>query len=146
MTLMVAALSADMQGMEARETLQPAPGITWRAKLIPLQGSAPDTDIEVSHMASRLMTARCGRPLPPGLAVRIDQHDTMLLGEIAACREETPGEFSLLIEMNESLSGLHSLRKLVTALLGEAQEGEPAHPLACFPRQLRGVEPHCGKR
>ncbi len=135
-----------MQDMEARETLQPAPAITWRAKLIPLQGSASDTDIEVSHMASRLMTARCARPLPPGLPVRIDQHDTMLLGEIAACREETPGEFSLLIEMNESLSGLHSLRKLVTALLGEAREGEPAHPLAHLPRRLVNGEPHFGRR
>ncbi len=143
---MVAGLSADMQGMEARETLQPAPAITWRAKLIALQGSAPDTDIEVSHMASRLMTARCRRPLPPGLPVRIDQHDTMLLGEIAACREETPGEFSLLIEMNESLSGLHSLRKLVTALLGEAREGEPAHPLACYPRRLADAQQHFSKR
>lgn len=126
----------DKHGMEARETSQPAHAITWRAKLIPLQGSAPDTDIEVSHMASRLMTAKCGCRLRPGLPVRIDQHDAILLGEIAACREETPGEFSLLIEMNESLSGLHSIRRLVGALLGEAREGEPVHPMGSMPRRL----------
>jgi hypothetical protein len=118
-----------MSGMEAREPHQPAVAVTWSAKLTPLQGSALDTDIEVTHMASRLLTARCARPLAPGLPVRIDQHDTIFLGEIVACREETPGEFSLLVEMNESLCGLHSLRKLVRALLGEARAGEPAHPL-----------------
>jgi hypothetical protein len=85
-------------------------------------------------MASRLLTARCGRPLAPGLPVRVDQHDSIFLGEIVACREETPGEFSLLIEMDESLCGLHSLRKLVSALLGEARAGEPFHPLERVPR------------
>lgn len=86
-------------------------------------------------MASRLLTARCGNPLAPGLPVRIDQHDTILLGEIVACREEMPGEFTLLIEMNESLSGLHSLRKLVSALLGEARTDELAHPLDGYSRR-----------
>ena len=118
--------------MEAREPFQPAPTNSWRAKLIPLQGSVSDTDIEVTHMASRLLTARCGNPLAPGLPVRIDQQDTILLGEIVACREENSGEFSVLIEMNESLSGLHSLRKLVNALLGEARAGELAHPSDCY--------------
>lgn len=122
--------------MEAREHLQPTQ-VTWHATLVPLQGSDAETEIEVTHMASRLLTARCARALPPGLPVRIDQHDTILLGEIAACREETPGQFSLLIEMNESLSGLHSLRKLVRALLGEAREGEPAHPMESANRRLQ---------
>lgn len=126
--------AADITGMEPREPHQPAPAATWRAKLIPLQGLVSDTDIEVTHMASRLLTARCGRPLASGLPVRIDQHDSIFLGEIVACREETPGEFSLLIEMNESLCGLHSLRKLVSALLGEARSGEPVHPLGYIPR------------
>jgi hypothetical protein len=67
--------------------------------------------------------------------VRIDQHDAILLGEIVACREESSGEFSLLIEMNESLSGLHSLRKLVSALLGEARVDEPAHPMDSHSRR-----------
>jgi hypothetical protein len=127
-----------MQGMEAREPLQPEPAPPWRAKLIPLQGSISDTDIEVTHMASRILTARCKSPLALGLPVRIDQRDSILLGEVVACREETPGEFSLLIEMNESLSGLHSLRKLVSALLGEARADEPVHPLDSFAR--RGSE------
>jgi hypothetical protein len=120
--------------MEAREPYQPAIAATWRAKLVPLQGPATDTDIEVTHMASRLLTARCGRPMAPGLPVRVDQHDSIFLGEVVSCREETPGEFSLLIEMDESLCGLHSLRKLVSALLGEAQVGEPDHPLERIPR------------
>jgi hypothetical protein len=129
-----------MQGMEARESFPPAPANSWRAKLIPLQGSVSDTDIEVTHMASRLLTARCRSPLAPGLPVRIDQQDTILLGEIVACREETPGEFSVLIEMNESLSGLHSLRKLVSALLGEARPDELAHPLDCYSRRRMEAE------
>jgi len=76
------------------------------------------------------MTVRSATPVAPAVPVRIDQHDTILLGEVIACREEGHGEYSLLIEMDESLSGLHSLRKLVSALLGEAREGEPRHPLA----------------
>ncbi|MGD0581084.1 MAG: hypothetical protein ABSC08_19445 [Bryobacteraceae bacterium] len=92
------------------------------------------SEIVVTHMASRLMTVRSGAPVAPGVPVRIDQHDAMLLGEVIACREEGPGEYSLLIEMDESLSGLHSLRKLVSALLGEAREGEPRHPL---PHQVK---------
>ena len=124
-----------MQVMEARDPSQPPRATTWRAKLVPLQGTVSDTDIEVTHMASRILTARCKSPLVPGLPVRIDQRDSMLLGEVVACREETPGEFSLLIEMNESLSGLHSLRKLVSALLGEARADEPDHPLDSFARR-----------
>jgi len=121
--------------MEAREPSQPAPATSWGAKLTPLQGSAAEADIEVTHMASRILTARCARPMAPGLPVRIDQNDSILLGEVVACREEAPGEFTLLIEMNESLSGLHSLRKLVSALLGEARVDEPAHPLDRFSRR-----------
>ena len=120
--------------MEARKALQFPPANTWSAKLIPLQGADSATDIEVSHMVSRLLTARSGRPLKPGLPVRIDQHDSVLLGEIAACREESPGEFSLLIELNESLSGLHSLRRLVSALLGEARDGQSDRPVDNVPR------------
>jgi hypothetical protein len=130
-----------MKGMEAREPLHSASATSWHAKLIPLQGAVSDTDIEVMHMASRLLTARCSAPLATGLLVRIDQHDTILLGEIVACREEEPGDFSLLIEMNESLSGLHSLRKLVSALLGEARADEPAHPLDCYTHRRLEEEP-----
>jgi hypothetical protein len=125
-----------MQCMEAPEPVQPTQENRWHAKLIPLQGSVSETDIDVTHTASRLLTARCRGPLAPGLPVRIDQHDTILLGEIVACRQEAPGEFSLLIELNESLSGLHSLRNLVSALLGEARADEPAHPL----------DPYCQRR
>ncbi len=89
----------------------------------------------MTHMASRILTARSTRPLALGLPVRIDQNDSILLGEVVACREEVPGKFDLLIEMNESLSGLHSLRKLVTALLGEARADEPTHPLDCYTRR-----------
>ena len=130
-----------MQCMEVREQNQSVPGNPWRAKLTPLQGGVSDTDIEVTHMASRLLTARCRAPLAPGLPVRIDQYDTILLGEIVACREESSGGFSLLIELNESLAGLHSLRKLVSALLGEARADEPAHPLDSFSsRRMEGKQ------
>jgi hypothetical protein len=130
-----------MHGMEAREPNQTAPVTSWHAKLIPLQGSVSDTDIEVTHMSSRLLTARCRAPLAPGLPVRIDQHDTILLGEIVACREDSSGGGSLLIELNESLAGLNSLRKLVSALLGEARADEPAHPLDSFSsRRMEGKQ------
>jgi|GEM_PF-2376998 len=130
--------------MDEREPYPLATTNTWRAKLVPLQGAAQDTDIEVTHMASRLVTARCGRPLVPGLPVRIDQHDSIYLGEVAACREETPGEFSLLIELDESLCGLHSLRKLVSALLGETRTSEMPRPPAPVP-PLRRQEGQFGR-
>jgi len=125
--------------MEVTEHLKSASSFAWSAKLVPLQGSDAPADILVTHMASRILTARSSAPLAPGLPVRIDQSDTILLGEVVACREETPGEFSLLIEMNESLSGLHNLRKLVGALLGEARAGEPRHPM--IPVVRRQAEP-----
>jgi len=100
-------------------------------------------DITVTHMASRLMTARGATPVAPGIPVRIDQHDAILLGEVVACRPEGSGEYSLLIEMNESLSGLHSLRKLVSALLGESREGEQRHPLP-EPAKRRESSPRLG--
>src|SRR5208283_2346997 len=105
--------------------------------LVPLQGPCMATEIVVTHMASRLMTARSAAPFAPGIPVRIDQHDTILLGEVIACRDEGCGDYSILIEMNESLSGLHSLRKLVSALLGEAREGEPGHLLPQHVRRRR---------
>jgi len=118
-----------MAHMEEREPIPSESAISWRARLIPLQGPCVAADIMVTHMASRLMTVRSATPVAPGIPVRVDQHDAILLGEVIACRPEGRGEYALLIEMNESLSGLHSLRKLVTALLGEARDGEPAHPL-----------------
>jgi hypothetical protein len=123
--------------MEAREPIQPDCAITWKARLVPLQGPCIAADIVVTHMASRLMTVRSATPVAPAVSVRIDQHDTILVGEVLACREEGPGEYSLLIEMDESLSGLHNLRKLVSALLGEARAGEPRHPLKLQPARRR---------
>jgi hypothetical protein len=63
------------------------------------------------------------------LPVRLDRSNSMLLGEVISCRQENPGEYSLLIEMNESLAGLHSLRNLVSTLLGSMREGDACHPL-----------------
>ena len=126
--------------MEARESIQPESAISWKARLVPLQGPCIASDILVTHMASRLMTVRSATPVAPAVTVRIDQHDTILVGEVLACREEGPGEYSLLIEMDESLSGLHSLRKLVSALLGEAREGEPRHPLKLQPVRRRKLQ------
>ena len=122
-----------MSGMESRESVQPEPASCWKARLVPLEGPCVAADIVVTHMASRLLTVRCGAPFAPGLPVRVDQQDAILLGEVIACREECAGEYSLLFEMDESLSGLHSLRKLVCALFGDAR-GEPRQPL---PHHLR---------
>lgn len=80
------------------------------------------------------------------MPVRIDEHDAIQLGEIVACREDAPGEYSLLIERTETLSGLRSLRKLVNALLGEAQAGEPVHPLDYYSNRRPETEGLTPKR
>ena len=108
----------DMLGMDALQPFQPDPNPKWSTRLIPLREAAVETDVVVTHSASRLLTARSRVAYPSGLPVRIDQFDSALLGEVIACREETPGEFALLIELNESLSGLHNLRNLMNSLMG----------------------------
>ena len=96
--------------------------------MVPLQGADQRVDIVVTQMTARVLTAVSRSPVQPGLPVRLDRSNSMLLGEVISCRQESPGEYSLLIEMNESLAGLHSLRNLVSTLLGSKREGDACHP------------------
>jgi hypothetical protein len=132
--------------MAAREPVGPEYSRPWRASLIPLQGSAAEIKIEVTETVGRLMAARCMEPLESGTPVRIDAYDAIQLGEIVACREEARGEYALLIERTETLSGLSNLRNIVNALLGEAQAGEPVHPLDRSSNRRPGAERRVLKR
>jgi hypothetical protein len=125
--------------MEAKETGQVVAITARRAKLTALEGTGAEADIEVRQSASRLLTACSDRAWPAGMPVRIDQADSLMLGEVAACHEEEPGRFDLLIELDESLSGLQSLRQLVRALMGEGRDGDPSHPLQAPPHPARPI-------
>jgi hypothetical protein len=117
-----------MQDMEVPQHDHFGLSVSWPAKLVPLHGTDSPVDIVVVGMASRLLTARGPRAMKPGLPVRIDQHGSILLGEVVGCREDHPSQYSIVIEMNDSLCGLYSLRNLVTALLAQAKDGDPRHP------------------
>jgi hypothetical protein len=118
-----------MEIMDPRTPFESQPSITWPAQMVPLQGADQGIDIVVTQMSSRVLTARSHTPVQPGLPVRLDRGDAMLLGEVVACWPEGPGQYAIMIEMSESLAGLHSLRNLVTTLLGTMRDGDARHPL-----------------
>jgi hypothetical protein len=132
-----------MVSMDASMPRQAQPSITWPAQMVPLQGADQGVDIVITHMSSRVLTANSHAPVAPGLPVRLDRGDSMLLGEVVACREESSGQYALMIEMNESLAGLHSLRNLVSTLLGSMREGDARHPFESDPleQMLHKPEP-----
>ncbi len=62
----------------------------------------------------------------PGAALRIDMDDQILLGEVCYCQPGPSGTYSVGLQMEQSLSNLDDLSRLVKALIGEAPQSERA--------------------
>lgn len=59
-------------------------------------------------------------PLQPGTPLRLDLADTLLLGECVHC-QAVEGGFALGIHLEHSLGNVGELRRLMSALMNEAQ-------------------------
>ncbi len=79
---------------------------------IPLTGRA-------LNLSGRGLSLILQQPLPVGAAVRIDQRDRLLLGEIAYCAAEA-GTFRLGVQVDQSLRRTRDLAALRQALQAEA--------------------------
>ncbi|MCX6590184.1 MAG: PilZ domain-containing protein [Acidobacteria bacterium] len=55
----------------------------------------------------------------PGAAVRLDMKDQLMLGEICYCQRAENGKWAVGLQMEQALSHLDDLSRLMNALMGE---------------------------
>lgn len=78
---------------------------------------------ELSGAGARVSS---GAPITPGTPVRLDLPDTLLLGECVHCQAVNGGYF-LGIHLEHSLGNVSELRRLMSALMREAQSPSPVN-------------------
>jgi len=65
--------------------------------------------------------------VPLNSAVRLDVNDMVLLGEVCHSREAGPSEFICGVRLEQALTAVGDLSKLVSGIMGEArQEPDPS--------------------
>ncbi|MDQ2839826.1 MAG: hypothetical protein M3Y72_02050 [Acidobacteriota bacterium] len=83
---------------------------------------------------SRCLTLTTREPIAVFLAVSAEYNDTLFVGEVIACGEESYASFRVEIDVKHTLTSLQSLIRLRTELLGE----QPVKSTDC-PNVLRSV-------
>ncbi|MBI3278445.1 MAG: hypothetical protein HYZ57_01230 [Acidobacteria bacterium] len=74
------------------------------------------------------------RALPTASPVRLDYDDTIVLGEVAACRP-VGSRFLIQVQLEQVLSPISDIARLVMSLLGESAPCETAKPPLARARQ-----------
>ena len=75
------------------------------------------------------------RPVDRNTAVRIDAADQILLGEVTSCGRTRDG-FTAEVELDQAITSVHDLSRLVAALTGESRcrsEAREASPDRTLP-------------
>lgn len=88
----------------------------------------------LSNLSGRGMQIMLPAPVAVNTAVRIDLEDSMLLGEVCYCEPAAAG-WAIGLELEQSLSDLRSLCRLVERLLQEEQRRMDAVPSDSLPSQ-----------
>jgi hypothetical protein len=60
--------------------------------------------------------------IPAGTPVRIDLEDAFALGEVCYCHTAEAGKYLLGVQLEEALTGLGDLRRMLNALLSEDRQ------------------------
>jgi hypothetical protein len=82
------------------------------------------------NLSGRGLSLTTKIPVPVGTAVRIDVNDNILLGEVCHSSESGPSEFVCGVRLEQALTAVHDLSRLVSGLMGASQ-----------PRVEKPVEP-----
>ena len=72
----------------------------------------------VDAREGRRIMVSLARPLDRDAAIRIDVEDQVLLGEVTWCAKTRDG-FAAEIELDQAITSVHDLSRLVNALVGE---------------------------
>jgi hypothetical protein len=74
----------------------------------------------VQDCSGRGMRIQLAERLHAGSAVRLDMDDQIVLGEVCYC-QQSGDQFAIGLELEQSLTNLHDLTKLMSALIGESR-------------------------
>ena len=64
--------------------------------------------------------------VPVSSAIRLDVDDNILLGEVCHSRQTGPGEFVCGVQLEQALSSVGDLSKLVSGIMGAGKRAAPA--------------------
>jgi hypothetical protein len=107
------------------ETVQPV-GLTILGK------HSQDADVLLAasmvNLSGRGLSLTTESCVPVGSAVRIDIKDNILLGEVCHSRQTGPSAFVCGVQLEQALTDVHDLSRLMSRLMGESQRaaGSPA--------------------
>jgi hypothetical protein len=100
------------------ETVQPV-GLTILGKL------SRDADVLLSacmvNLSGRGLSLTTESRVPVGSAVRIGINDNILLGEVCHSRQTGPSAFVCGVQLEQALTDVHDLSRLMSRLMGESQ-------------------------
>ena len=103
------------------ETIQPV-GLTILGKF------SQDADIFLSacmvNLSGRGLSLTTESCVPVGSAVRVDVKDNILLGEVCHSRQTGPSAFVCGVQLEQALTGVHGLSRLMSGLMGESPRAE----------------------
>lgn len=81
-------------------------------------------EASLSNVSGRGLRVVLDAPVPLDAAVRVDLDDSIILGEVCYC-EPWGTQWALGLEMEQSLSDLRGLCRLVERLLQEERRAQP---------------------
>jgi hypothetical protein len=98
-------------------------------KLLTNEGDVP-LAARVVEQDGRRLTLHLDRRLEGDAAVRIDVDDQVLLGEVRSCVRTADG-FWAGIELNQAITSVHDLTRLVNALMARGTTRDDGRKEAC---------------
>ncbi|MCC6585477.1 MAG: PilZ domain-containing protein [Bryobacterales bacterium] len=97
-------------------------------KLTVLGDNPTEMEGYLSNISGRGLRMTMSEAIPVNAAVRVDIDNSMLLGEVCYC-EPFGGQWAVGLEMEQSLSDLSGLCRLVERLMMEEKRNDKAAPV-----------------
>ena len=82
-------------------------------------GQNHSIDGTILDFSGRGLRVEVPEAVTPGAAVRLDLKDQLMLGEVCYCQRAENGSWALGLQMEQALSHLDDLSRLMTALMGD---------------------------
>lgn len=95
-----------------------------RATVLLLQEAQQRLNATIGELSERAVLLRVPAAVPHDCAVRIDFEDCMFFGEVASCLPAADG-FECNVWLEEVLTGVDDVRRLMTAIMGNQRNAAP---------------------
>jgi len=91
------------------------------------------TAATVRNVSGRRLGLEAPIPIPAGAAIKVEVEDAIVLAESVFCRKEAGGYFAV-IAMDQVLSGLAELGRILEVFQDDCQPREPSPTSVCAAR------------